>query len=89
MSFTTTITSTEASASTVGSLDLRGSTLPLARNHLLDQYPHHESTPVIGEEFSSELQLSQLLKLAQADDFIRDLAVLGKRIEAEQRLIPV
>jgi len=68
-------TTTQTLTQAVGALGLRGSTHPLARNHSLDAFEHHELTPVIGEEFSSaEVQLSKLL---QNDQFIRDLAILG------------
>jgi hypothetical protein len=69
-------TSVETLTQTVGTLGLRGSTHPVSRNHSLDKFAHHEVTPVIGHEFPSpEVQLSQLLS---NDEFINDLAVLGK-----------
>ncbi|ODN74522.1 hypothetical protein, variant 2 [Cryptococcus amylolentus CBS 6039] len=58
-----------------GVLGVRGSTQPLPRNHSLDKYPSIASTPSIGQEFSSELQLSEILKADNSDELIRDLAV--------------
>ena len=77
MTSTTTQTLTSQNH-TVGSLDLRGSTQPIPRNHSLDVYPSHEVTTVIGHEFSSELQLSKIIHADDADELIKDMAVLGR-----------
>jgi len=50
---------------------------PLKYSGSLDQFPHEDLTQHTGTEFSSATQLSQLLKSDKADEFIRDLAVLG------------
>lgn len=59
----------------VGSISARASYEPLRRNRALDAYTHVAVTPHIGEEFK-DVQLSQLLEAPNADDLIRDLAVL-------------
>ncbi|WVQ75578.1 hypothetical protein IAR50_005205 [Cryptococcus sp. DSM 104548] len=71
-----TITQTiDSLTSKAGVLGVRGSTQPLPRNHFLDKYPSVASTPSIGQEFTSELQLSEILKADNSDELIRDLAV--------------
>ena len=69
-------TAIETLTETVGSLGLRGSTHPLSRNGSLDKFTSRDSTPVIGTEFTSELQLSKILQADNADQLIQDLAVL-------------
>jgi len=65
-------------ANPVGTIGIRGSTVPLERNHSLDQWKSFESTPAIGQEFGPELQLSQIVKKEgkERDDLLRDMAVL-------------
>lgn len=46
---------------------------PLKSSGSLDQYEHHQATPVIGEEFPA-LQLTDILS---DDNKLRDLAILG------------
>jgi hypothetical protein len=43
----------------------------------LDQFAHEDLTPATGTEFTSDTQLSQLLKADNADELIRDLAILS------------
>ena len=43
----------------------------------LDSYPHDDLTPSTGTEFTSGTQLSALLKAPNADQLIRDLAILS------------
>jgi hypothetical protein len=64
----------------IGKIGIRGSTVPLARNHKLDQWKSIEVTPVIGHEFGSDLQLSDVVKKdgKERDELIKDLAVLGE-----------
>jgi len=50
---------------------------PLKYSGSLDQFQHEDLTPSTGTEFTSATQLSQLLKAPNADQLIRDLAVLG------------
>ncbi|WWC93850.1 hypothetical protein V866_000686 [Kwoniella sp. B9012] len=52
---------------------------PLKYTGLLEKYSHFEVTPSIGREFGPDLQLSQILKAANCNDLIRDLAVLISR----------
>ncbi|OCF42656.1 hypothetical protein I317_03515 [Kwoniella heveanensis CBS 569] len=76
------VSSLKVRASAVPSVDdvARNTLLgPLAYRGLLDTYQHFEVTPSIGREFSSDLQLSDLLEAPNADDLIRDLAVLISR----------
>jgi len=67
-----------AVSNSVGTIGLRGSTVPLARNHSLDKWSNFASTPVIGQEFGSDIQLSQIVKKdpKERDELLRDLAVL-------------
>jgi hypothetical protein len=50
---------------------------PLKYSGSLDQFAHEDLTPSTGTEFTSSTQLSQLLKAPNADELIRDLAILG------------
>jgi hypothetical protein len=43
----------------------------------LDSFPHDDLTPSTGTEFTSATQLSALLKAPNADQLIRDLAILS------------
>ncbi|WVQ82461.1 hypothetical protein IAT38_004590 [Cryptococcus sp. DSM 104549] len=80
MSTTQSQTQTDALANdfthTVGTLGVRGSTSAIKRNHSLDKYQSFEVTPPIGQEFSKELQLSEILHAPNSDELVRDLAVL-------------
>jgi hypothetical protein len=68
---------------TVGDLSLnavKGKGLirePLKYSGSLDQFPHEDLTPSTGTEFTTATQLSQLLKTPNADQLIRDLAILS------------
>jgi hypothetical protein len=80
-----TTTSTLVSPATVeineklAKLNLTGSPAPLKLGNSLDKYPKVDSTPTIGTEFERGVQLSELLKAPNADELIRDLAILSKR----------
>src|ERR1700738_4857785 len=50
---------------------------PLKSSGSLDQFAHEDLTPSTGTEFASSTQLSQLLKAHNADELIRDLAILS------------
>jgi hypothetical protein len=50
---------------------------PLKYSGSLDRFSHEDLTPSTGTEFSSSTQLSQLLSADNADELIRDLAILG------------
>lgn len=60
-----------------GNLNRGGNRLsgPLKYTGLLDKYKNFKSTTVIGQEFPN-LQLKEILEASNADDMIRDLAVL-------------
>lgn len=62
----------------VGTLGVRGSTQPIPRNHSLDKWKSLEVTPFIGQEFGSDIQLSQIVNAPNADELIKDLAVLSE-----------
>lgn len=62
----------------VGILGVRGSTQPIPRNHSLDKWKSFEVTPFIGQEFGSDIQLSQIVNAPNADELIKDLAVLSE-----------
>lgn len=47
---------------------------PLEYSGSLDSYSHNDLTPVIGTEYKG-LQIADILKLEQCDQFIKDLAV--------------
>lgn len=47
---------------------------PLQYSGSLDAYPHSDLTPVIGSEYSG-LQVAEILKSEQRDQFITDLAI--------------
>lgn len=44
---------------------------------ILDAFPHEEVTPVIGREYSSDIQLSHWLKAKNSHDLIKELAYIG------------
>jgi hypothetical protein len=50
---------------------------PLHSTGSLDTFPHDHLTPSTGTEFTSATQLSALLKAPNADQLIRDLAILS------------
>lgn len=50
---------------------------PMVYSGLLDTYAHHDLTPVIGREYHG-LQAVDLLKAANSDELIKDLAVTGE-----------
>ncbi|KAI9366946.1 TfdA family taurine catabolism dioxygenase TauD [Zopfochytrium polystomum] len=52
---------------------------PLALSGALDKFQRFDLTPHIGTEFENGVQLSQLLKAANSDDLIRDLAITASR----------
>jgi hypothetical protein len=50
---------------------------PLRSTGSLDGFPHDDLTPSTGTEFTSATQLSTILKAPNADQLIRDLAILS------------
>lgn len=73
MSNTATATLTE----TFSRLSVRASTEPLKPTGAFDKYEFAELTPVIGREYSN-VQLTDLLKAENADELIRELAIIGE-----------
>jgi hypothetical protein len=62
---------------------------PLKSTGSLDGFPHEDLTPSTGTEFSSATQLSALLKSPNADQLIRDLAILSTLSPSPQLLLTV
>ena len=69
---------TEKVAEKIAALRLTGAPAPLKLGKSLDAYEKTDSTPTIGTEFAGGVQLTDLLKAPNADEIIRDLAILGK-----------
>ena len=69
---------TEKVAEKIAALRLTGAPAPLKLGKSLDAYEKTDSTPTIGTEFARGAQLADLLKAPNADEIIRDLAILGK-----------
>ena len=61
----------------IAHLQLTGAPAPLKLGDSLNKFPRVDSTPTIGTEFARGVQLAELLKAPNADDLIRDLAILG------------
>lgn len=59
----------------LATLRLTGAPAPLKLGHSLDAIEKTDLTPLIGTEFARGVQLSQLLKAANADELIKDLAI--------------
>jgi len=75
---TTTATATATDARAPLSLPVRASTEPLVPTGALDKYEHVDLTPVIGREYPN-VQLTDLLKAENADELIRELAIIVSR----------
>lgn len=60
----------------LATLKLTGAPVPLLLGTSLGEYGRTDLTPVIGTEFARGTQLSDLLKAPNADELVRDLAVL-------------
>ncbi|CCM00864.1 uncharacterized protein FIBRA_02910 [Fibroporia radiculosa] len=75
MSITQTVTQTVPTGTPRLSHFVRASTTPLQPTGALDKYEHFEYTPVIGREYKN-VQLSDLLKADNADELIRELAII-------------
>ena len=69
---------TEKVAEKIAALRLTGAPAPLKLGKSLDAYEKTDSTPTIGTEFARGVQLTDLLKAPNADEIIRDLAILCK-----------
>ncbi|KAI0683840.1 alpha-ketoglutarate-dependent taurine dioxygenase [Cytidiella melzeri] len=67
---------TEEVEEKLSSLKLTGAPAPLKLGNSLDKFEKSDATPLIGTEFARGIQLSELLKADNADELIRDLAIL-------------
>ena len=72
-----TLPETEQVEKKLASLKLTGARIPLKLGTSLDAFEKAESTPLLGTEFARGAQVSQWLKAPNADELIRDLAVLS------------
>ncbi|PCH38855.1 taurine catabolism dioxygenase [Wolfiporia cocos MD-104 SS10] len=68
-------TTTQTSVQSSGSISVRASTVPLKPTGALDKYEHVDLTPVIGREYPN-VQLTDLLNAENADELIRELAII-------------
>ena len=78
---------TQKVAERIASLRLTGSPAPLKLGKSLDAYEKFDSTPTIGTEFAKGVQLSELLKAPNADEIIKDLAILSKLIPPSEYIV--
>lgn len=69
---------TEQVEQKLATLRLTGATAPLQLGKSLNGFQKTDSTPLIGTEFARGVQIAELLKAPNADELIRDLAILGK-----------
>ena len=68
---------TEEVEQKLATLRLTGAPAPLQLSKSLDAFQKADLTPLIGTEFARGTQIVDLLKAPNADDLIRDLAILG------------
>lgn len=68
---------TEEIEQKLATLSLTGAPAPLQLGKSLDGFQKADLTPLIGTEFARGIQIVDLLKAPNADDLIRDLAILG------------
>ncbi|KAF7789165.1 hypothetical protein EIP86_000102 [Pleurotus ostreatoroseus] len=71
-----TLPETEQVEKKIASLRLTGATVPLKLGHSLDKFEKTDATPLIGTEFARGTQVADWLKAPNADELIRDLAIL-------------
>ena len=69
---------TEKVAKQLATLRLTGSPAPLRLGKSLDSFKRVDATPTIGTEFERGVQLSDWIKAPNADELIKDLAILGE-----------
>ncbi|GJE98346.1 taurine catabolism dioxygenase [Phanerochaete sordida] len=67
---------TEQLEEKLATLHLTGAPAPLQLGKSLDGFQKADLTPLIGTEFARGVQIVDLLKASNADDLIRDLAIL-------------
>ena len=72
---------TEEVEKKIATLRLTGSVAPLKLGKSLDAFEKVDGTPLIGTEFARGIQLSQWLKAPNADELIRDLAILSTYLD--------
>lgn len=61
----------------LATLRLTGAPAPLQLGKSLDKFAKSDLTPLIGTEFARGVQIKELLQAPNADELIKDLAVLG------------
>ena len=71
---------TEAVEQKLATLRLTGAPAPLQLGNSLDGLEKSDSTPLIGTEFARGVQIKDLFKAPNADELIKDLAVLSAYI---------
>lgn len=69
---------TEQVEQKLATLRLTGAPAPLKLGNSLEKLGKIDLTPVIGTEFARDVQLASLLKAPNADELIRDLAILSE-----------
>lgn len=69
---------TEQVEKKLATLRLTGTPSPLKLGDSLNDFKRTDSTPVIGTEFERGIQVADWLKAPNADQLIKDLAVLGE-----------
>lgn len=74
-------TATTTLTGTFSKLSVRASTEPLKPTGALDKYDFVDVTPVIGREYPN-VQLTDLLNAEDADELIRELAIIGEYIRS-------
>ncbi|KAI0338698.1 TfdA family taurine catabolism dioxygenase TauD [Trametopsis cervina] len=67
---------TEQLEQKLATLTLTGAPAPLKLGNSLDKFEKADATPLIGTEFARGVQIAELLKAPNADELIRDLAIL-------------
>ncbi|GAA6006026.1 hypothetical protein JCM10207_007312 [Rhodosporidiobolus poonsookiae] len=73
-----TLTETTAAPATTTRLQARGATIPLEPTGVLDVHKPKDLTPVLGTQFN-KVQLSDLLAAPNADELLRELAIIISR----------
>lgn len=72
-----TLPETEEVEQKIASLRLTGARIPLKLGHSLDKFEKIDATPLIGTEFARGIQVADWLKSPNADELIKDLAILS------------
>ena len=69
---------TEEVEQKIATLRLTGAPAPLQLGPSLNKFGKTDLTPLIGTEFARGVQIRDLLKAENADELVRDLAILGR-----------